>query len=183
MKISSSEIQQHDHSCAFFSSDDEFVSYAVTLVRKSVHSKEQCIVVTDEVSPEQIKKHLSLLSLSPERLIDEKQLLFGRFKDFYLGAGGFSGKALIRTYSRMVRASLQSGFRGLRGIGEIGRSSVALNFSDFIDYEMEVQELFFQYPFSAICAYRRCYFDEHAAQRVAEIHPFQIIKSLSQSPV
>ena len=160
MKISCVEIERHDHSCVLFDTDDEFVGYTVAMIRRGLYAHDQCIVITDEISEDDIKKHLSLLSISSADLIQKEQLIFARFQDFYIPNGDFRISEMTQTISKTVRKAFQKNFAGLRGIAEVGPSLRRVPFNDFVQYEIEVQDLFFRYPISALCAYRRSLLSE-----------------------
>ena len=179
MKISCAEIEKHDHACSLFNTNDEFIGYAVSMVRRSLNSHEQCLVLTDEIPADDIKRYLSLLDLSPEALLDSGQLVFGQFGQFYLDGGTFHRRDMVHNVEKAARAALKLGFSGLRGIGELGQSLKHVDFTDFLNYEMEVQGLFFQYPISALCAYRRSALDEDQVEKLLNIHPFHLVRSLA----
>src|SRR5688572_19587932 len=89
MKISCAEIEKHDHACGLFGTNDEFIGYAVSMIRRSLHSREQCLILTDDICPDDIERYLDLLDLSPRNLIHSGQLVFGRLDRFSMPAGIF----------------------------------------------------------------------------------------------
>jgi hypothetical protein len=181
MKISCGEMERHDHACVLFDADEEFIVCATSLVRRGVAARERCIVITDEIPAERIRKHLALLDLRPQALEAEGSLCFGRFRDFYLPGGIFSPSATVHGALQAIRTALKAGYAGVRGIAELGPSLRDIPFADFLAYEAAVQELFFQCPVSGLCAYRRDCVEESRRDSVIEIHPFQIIKTLNFS--
>ncbi len=183
MKIALDEIQRHDHACVSFHLDTEFIDYAFRNVQTAVRRHECGLVIAPALLQERISERLALAGLDPERLLATGQLNFISPDAFYLAGGSFDADRIIEGVERSIQGMLRKGFSGLRGIGGV-YDAVAEGKIDpvkLIAYEIKAQALFHQYPVSGICAYRRPSIPDSLYDQIVQIHPYQVLRTLSLS--
>lgn len=183
MKIALSDLQRHDHACMSFNLDSEFVDYAARIVQTGVRGRESCLVIAQPNLQDRISERLALVGLDPERMVMRSELNFVTPDSFYLTGGNFEIERLIERIERMLQDLLRKGFAGVRGIGGVddGIARKKMEPDKMIDYEMQVQSVFHKYPLCCVCAYRRSVVPDGFYEQIVQLHPFQVLHTLSLS--
>jgi len=152
---------------------DAIASYIISRINKN----EKCFYISGDMNEEMILNKLES-SIELEEVIKKGQLSILEKNDAYSKEGKFNPKKMIKLLKNLAEESLEEGYNGFAITGEI---SWVLEYEDgfqrIMDYEyMLNDEIFGNYPVSAICRYNKKKFSSKMVKNIIEVHPIIIYK-------
>jgi putative nucleotidyltransferase with HDIG domain len=155
------------------SNADVIASYIISRIIKN----EKCFYISGDINEEIILNKLRS-SIELEEVITKGQLSILKKEDAYSKEGKFNPKKMIELLKNLSKEAIEAGYKGFAITGEI---SWVLEYDDgferIMDYEyMLNDEIFNDYPVSAICRYNTNKFSSKMIKNVIEVHPLIIYK-------
>jgi len=161
--------------------DDENVESNANVIASYIISRmvknEKCFYISGDINEEVILDKLKS-SIELEEVIRKGQLSILKKEDSYSKEGKFNPKKMIQLLKGLANDAVKEGYDGFAITGEI---SWVLEYEDgferIMDYEyMLNDEIFNDYPVSAICRYNTNRFSSKMIKNVIEVHPLIIYK-------
>lgn len=161
--------------------DDEDVESNANVIASYITSRiiknEKCFYISGDINEEIILNKLKL-TINLEEVIRSGQLSILKKEDAYSKEGYFNPKKMIELLKKLAKESIEAGYKGFAITGEI---SWVLEYEDgferIMDYEyMLNDEIFDDYPVSAICRYNTNKFSSKMIKNIIEVHPLIIYK-------
>ncbi|MFO7887395.1 MAG: MEDS domain-containing protein [Eubacteriales bacterium] len=152
---------------------DAIASYITSRIIRN----EKCFYISGDMNEEMILNKLKS-SIELEKVIEKGQLSILQKSDAYSKEGKFNPNKMIKLLKKLAIEAVEEGYSGFAITGEI---SWVLEYEDgfqrIMDYEyMLNDEIFGNYPVSAICRYNKNKFSSKMIKNIIEVHPIIIYK-------
>lgn len=160
------------HLCSIYRNKEEQFSAVVPFIKGGLNYKKKCIYIADENTSEEVSDRFKKNGVDLSDHIGSGQFQFVTRDDSYLKDGYFDPDRMISLLDETLRRSLEEGFDGLRGTGEMTWALSGMPGTDrLIEYESKLNLLCPSDKISAICQYNENRFDEDALLEVIYTHP------------
>lgn len=149
-----------------------------------VTNNEKCFYISGDIDTELIKEIINS-SIEIQKYIDNGQLTILNKEDSYSRNGKFDSRKMIDLLKKLSSEAIEEGYDAFSITGEI---SWVLEYEDgfkkIMDYEyMLNEEIFGNYPVSAVCRYNVNKFSSKMIKNIIEVHPLIIWKgSIHENP-
>ena len=150
---------------------DIIVAYIVTRINKN----EKCFFIKGDINfnliIDKLKHHIDI-----DKCVSNKILVILDKNEAYSKSGKFVAKKMISLLKELSKEAISEGFNGIGITGEI---SWVLEYEDGFERIMEYEyllneEIFNEYPVSAICRYNMNAFSHEMIRNIIEVHPIII---------
>ena len=157
-----------DHICAFYRGSEGRDEVLLAYLRAGMEAGDRCVVVLDQVEPEELRRQLSQDDSTEIRGVDVM-----RSADTYLRDGHFSKGAMIDFWDSATRENLADGdFTFARSCGEMTWALKEFpGVEDLVDYEAELNDFLPLYPQVIMCLYDLDLFDGSVVVDLLRTHP------------
>ena len=108
-----------DHICLFYNDINEQTAVAVPFVKAGLLQGERCLCVLTSSETDRLRSGLRRSGIDPEREISRGALKIATPERAYLANGKFQREAMIKLLDGAMRESLELGFTGFRGTGDL----------------------------------------------------------------
>lgn len=170
------EIISGDHICFIFNSRPQLLYIRTHFLNGGLFNKQKCVYVVDKSLPSEVVDELKISNNEVDRFSNSGQLTITTKDKTYLENGKFDPLAMIKLIKKSEQESMDEGYEGLRGMGEM---SWALSYNSkldkLIDYESEIN-FFIQDSYATfICAYDENKFPKEVLLKAIAAHPYLIL--------
>ena len=171
-----SSINWGAHLCSIYRDKKEQMAVAVPYMATGLQNNQRCIYITDKPGREDICGALGKIGIDIEGCIGKRQLIVLGPEEFYLKDGFFSPVAVLDLILNAHYEALRDGYSGLRGSGNFNWIEHGHSISNrLIDYERELNFLFWHNRLIALCQYNETIVPENILLDVIYTHPKVVI--------
>ncbi|MBI5623908.1 MAG: MEDS domain-containing protein [Elusimicrobia bacterium] len=165
----------HAHAALIHLSRQEQLSFVVPYHRSGLERGEKCVCVADADGVEALWAALRAAGVDAAGALAKGQLASLSPEEVYLKDGRFDPAPTLAVFRGAIEEARRQGFSGLRVSADMtwscgGAAAMPL----LADYEAEVNRLFEDHPFGAVCQYEYGRFSADALTRVVYTHPLVI---------
>lgn len=165
------------HMCLFYSDEQERVDVISRFMQAGLRANEQVCYFAKSLLPEELVKNLNSLGIDISDEDTARQLLCATSESAYYPNGRFDPDSMLATLRAFYSASMEEGFSGVRGIGEMEWALEDIPGSDrLIEYEMRVNMELKNTPLTSICQYNINLFDGKTIMDILRLHPAVILR-------
>ena len=164
------------HFCQFYQTRQDLVDILVPYFKAGLENNEFCMWVTAEpLNKEEAKAAIAGAMPDFAQYVAKGQIEILSHDEWYLKGGVFDGQRVLNGWVDKLNQALARGYAGLRLTGNtfwLERNG----WSDFTEYEAEVNSVIGQYKMLALCTYS---LDKCAASEVIDVvhnHQFALLK-------
>lgn len=171
-------IEQDNHLVLIYEKTEEMIKIISSYVMRSLLKNEKCIYVDSDDDKELILESLHN-KIKINKYLEKKQLIFLNKSEAYSEGGEFIPDKMIDLLKKMSIEAVTEGYNGISITGEL---SWVLKYGDgiqrIIEYEWKLnEEVFGQFPISAICRYQIKHFSDETLINIIQLHPYIIYKN------
>lgn len=165
------------HMCLIYSSEEERTKIITLFVESGLKSGDKVGYFTDKTSPEEItdwlhKKEIKLPD--PDR---SNQLTITSTEDTYFPEGKFVPEETLEVLRSYYINACEEHFPSVRVSGEMSWALKGIPGSEHLmEYESKANEVFKQFPITAICQYDANKFDGATILKCLKVHPYMIVR-------
>ena len=164
------------HVCNIYRNKKEQLEVALPYVVAGLEDNQRCFYVADKEGREDIRYALRKAGIDVNGCIGKGQLIITGKEETYLRDGFFSPIAILDMALTAYYEALRDGYSGLRGSGDLNLSDRdGYIFNDLIDYEREVNYLFWHSHIIGLCQYYEASVPEDVLLKVLYTHPKAVI--------
>ena len=171
-----SEISWGAHLCSIYRGKKEQLAVAVPYVVAGLQNNQRCVYVADKPGREDICSALARTGIDVDGCIAKRQLLVLGKEETYLKDGFFSPVAVLDMLINAHYEALRDGYSGLRCSGDLNLADHdASVLNRLMDYEREVNFLFWHNHLIGLCQYNETTVPEDILLGVIYTHPKVVI--------
>lgn len=174
MQKSIQETKLHDHTYLIFRNKIEFVHCLVPFITNGIKQNERCLIVTDEITREDLLRSFKFLfrnGVNPFDELNKGAIVIEKFINVYQDNNSFNIEHNLQHYKSAIEKAILDGYNGLRVFAEV---SSKINPESFIKWEKEADKHFDKNKFLAVCAYNQKYFGNGFMSKIKAAHPIEI---------
>ena len=179
------KLQLGDHTVLLYEQRNEDIYAAAAYVSASLNKGEKSLYIRGDEDKELLIKELKRVVDNFEERIDRGDLEILATEDTYAAGRKFDSEEMINLIKEKSIIAVEKGYSGLSITGEL---SDILNCEgskkEIIKYEWKLNdEVFNEYPVSALCRYNINKFEDEVIKAVIEIHHYILWKGqLNENP-
>jgi hypothetical protein len=159
------------HICSIYLDKQQQMRVAIPFLIEGVMRHEKCVYVIDESTIDEIRFAFSGFGLPSQQFIDTKQLQIITKHESYLRNGTFDVAAMISLIAMLEKASVDEGYAGFRGTGEMTWALTDIPPDKLISYESELNTYLNKGQAKILCQYNEQRFPELTLTDVVRTHP------------
>jgi len=143
-----------NHYSHFYDGPDDLAEAVVPFITEGIRNNERCLWVTSEpFTTEQAVAALEQAIPDLDRRMTLGQVEVIGHDDWYLAAGGFCARTVIKGWIEREQLALQSGYTGLRITGNTFWLDTPQDFQDFAEYERRLHQALHGRRIKCLCSY------------------------------
>lgn len=148
--------QQGDHVCTLFSSPEEQLAAAVEYIRQGLESRERCLYVCGEQTPDEFRDALRAAGIDVHGAEARGALVLLTKETGHLKGGSFGAARMIGMLSKAVEDALRDGFEGLCAGGDMTwLLDEAPGSEELAEYEARLNQFYKTSRALGLCQYNR----------------------------
>jgi signal transduction histidine kinase len=164
------------HVCQFYHTKKDLIDILVPYFKAGLERHELCVWITYEpLCAQEAEEALAKSVSGLEEHVRSGQIEIISAGEWYLKEGAFDPRRVLKGWIDKHNKALVNGYEGIRIAGNTLWLEKGL-WSDFMDYEKELNEIIRQYRIIALCSY--CLGDSEISEviQVSNNHQFALIK-------
>jgi hypothetical protein len=140
---------------------------------------EKLLYLVDSITPDELTRHMEKLGVNIHS--NEDVFTIAEAAGAYCPHGCFSCQEMLDIVSDFYETSLEEGYPGSRGTGEMtwalkGMADGRAKLEDLLEYEVKLTGILKEYPYTACCQYDARRFDGATIMDVLNVHPVMIVQ-------
>lgn len=164
------------HICYIYDDDEERQTVMNGFVESGLREGERVLYFVEGMDPEALRGLLAEKGVEVPSSADER-LNIASADDVYCPDHRFVPERMLDRLRSAYTESLEHGFRGARGTGEMAWALKGLPGSErLIEYEAGINVMVREYPITAVCQYDARRFDGATIFNVLNVHPMMIVR-------
>jgi len=165
------------HMCLFYSTEQERVDVISRFLQAGLRAGERVCYFVGSLPPEGLTSRLADLGIDISKEEATRQLLCATTKSAYYPKGLFDPDSMLETLKAFYSASLEGGFSGVRGVGEMNWALEDIPGADrLVEYEARFNTELKKTPLTSICQYNINLFDGRTIMDILRLHPAVILR-------
>jgi hypothetical protein len=165
-----------DHICFFYQDAAEQISTAGPFVQVGLQRGERCMCVLPKSRIDDLFSWLDAHGINADAETARGALLIATPQESYLQGGHFDRSQMVRLLDDAMRESLQLGFTGFRGTGDLSWAVTDSNAcSQLAEYEKMLDRYYPGTTSLGICMYDAKLFDDSRLNQLMESHRLALI--------
>lgn len=173
------------HAVLFYRRQSEVIQAVRSYLKISLENNEKCIYIDQQQNQKKVLNDLREMMTGFDKYLENEQLLVLSREEIYGDPSQFKAVDIIKLIKNFSSQAEKDGFKGLAITGELNG---IMNFNggkkEIIEYEWKLnEEIFTDYPVSALCRYNINKFDNEVIKAAVELHDYIIWEgSLNDNP-
>lgn len=168
------------HACSIYQDTQQQFASVIPFMTYGLEHNEKCIYIVDDQSVSDVVGAFEASGFPIQTYIVSKQMEFATKNDTYLINGVFNPEKTIQLIKTFRDASLNNGFAGFRGTGEMTWAlEDSSNNDKLIYYESQLNTLIQENHIAIMCQYNEKKFPHHTLTDVIRTHPTLSIYSIN----
>ena len=171
------EVLAGTHICFIYSNETERRLITVQYLAAAFRENEKVVFYADKWDTEELKQQLSSEGINVALAEESGQLTISDVSVAYFPNGSFSAEEMWERLSSAYDDSIESGYKGWRGAGEMTWALRDVAGSDqLIKYEAGINKEMKTRPYTVFCQYDANLFSGATLLEVLRVHPYMIAK-------
>ena len=164
------------HICYIFRDDEERQRTMSKYLASGLQSHEKVLYLVDTMSTNEFLDCMAELGLDVHAHTND--FIVKEALPVYCPNGTFSCPDMLEVVGTFYGQSLQEGYAGSRGTGEMSwaLSAGCVRKADLMEYEARLTQVLQEYPYTACCQYDARRFDGETIMDVLHVHPLMIVR-------
>jgi len=164
------------HMCLIYSSENERSKIISKFLKSGLESGEKVAYFADKKSPSEIMAWLQEKGIEISKSEQKNQLSIHSTAETYYPNGEFIPENTLETLKTFYTNSKNNNFESARVTGEMSWALKGIKGSErLMEYESKANEVFIDYPITAICQYDANQFDGATILECLKVHPYMIV--------
>jgi len=171
------EIHAGTHICFIYNNEAERRDITVKFLASAFHDNEKVVFFADKWNTTELKQQLSEEGVDVALAEESGELTISDVSAAYFPNGSFSAEEMWQRLSSAYDDSIESGYKGWRGAGEMTWALRDVAGSDqLIKYESGLNNEMKTRPYTVFCQYDANLFSGAMLLEVLRVHPYMIAK-------
>jgi hypothetical protein len=169
-------VPEGQHICYLFNDEAERRRTMSKYLQSGLDAREKVLYLVDTMTTGEFAECMAELGLDVSR--HQHDLVLQEALPVYCPGGTFSVPDMLKVVGEFYQQSLQDGYVGSRGTGEMSWCLVdgRARKEDIMEYEARLTQVLEQYPYTACCQYDARRFDGETIMDVLSVHPMMIVR-------
>jgi DcmR-like sensory protein len=171
------EILAGTHICFIYNNEAERRDITVKFLASAFRDNEKVVFFADKWDTTELKQQLSEEGVDVALAEESGELTISDVSAAYFPNGSFSAEEMWQRLSTAYNESIESGYKGWRGSGEMSWALRDIKGNDqLIKYEAGINNEMKTRPYTVICQYNANLFSGAVLLEVLRVHPYMIAK-------
>lgn len=168
---------QGTHMCLIYSDEEERSRVITQFLESGLKTGNKVGYFTDKTSLEEVSNWLREKGVELPASDDSSQLIIDSTENTYFPNGKFVPEKTIETLKSLYTNAINENFQAVRISGEMSWALNGIPGSErLMEYEAKVNDVYVDYPITAICQYDANKFDGATILECLKVHPYMIVR-------
>lgn len=165
------------HMCLVYSSEEERSKIIARFMERGLLAGEKVGYFADTSTPEEIVRWLEGMGVALPTQDESVQLSITSTAETYFPEGNFVPEATFEMLKELYADAYKEHFQAIRITGEMSWALKNIAGTErLMEYESRVNEIYENYPISAICQYDANKFDGATIMECLKVHPYMVVR-------
>jgi len=164
------------HICSIYNNEEERIKIISQFLASGLSTGEKVGYFADATSKEEVISWLDEIGIQIQNDTNQQQFTINSTEETYYPQGEFVPEKTLETMKSYYTNAMSEGFPAVRVSGETAWALKEIpGSSRLIEYEAKINEVFKEYPITAICQFDANKFDGKTIFECLKVHPFMIV--------